>query len=213
MNTHWQDREIRELVAIRARDEVKRQISGTVRYTVLYGYIARMLKDRGFVRAQKQVINKLKSLKKKCMTINDKMGPVATPHIGTPRGNSASPSTSLEENPVPQTCPLDVFICDGGRDADGTVETPASDAEVTDCSSQADSSAGPAEDGLESPSQAPQVLPVLPRKRKRSREDHTAALFGKVMAELKEMDKTAAEREDARLKLFMAHEIHLWESQ
>ncbi|KAM8826617.1 uncharacterized protein ACB058_019857 [Synchiropus picturatus] len=33
------------------------------------------------------------------------------------------------------------------------------------------------------------------------------------MAELKEMDKAAAEREDARLKLFMAHERHLWESQ
>lgn len=43
MATHWQDCEVRELLAIRGEEEIRRQISGTVRDTVIYGNITGIL--------------------------------------------------------------------------------------------------------------------------------------------------------------------------
>lgn len=43
--------------------------------------------------------------------------------------------------------------------------------------------------------------------------EQSSDIITKAMADLREMDRAAAAREDARLQLFMEHERRLWESQ
>lgn len=62
---YWQNSEIRELLMIHAEEEVHRQVSGTVRDTVVHKNIAVMLRQRGYDRMPRQVINKLGTLKDK----------------------------------------------------------------------------------------------------------------------------------------------------
>ena len=45
MAQHWQDKEVRELLLIRGEEEVQRQVTGTVRDTVIYNNIANLLRE------------------------------------------------------------------------------------------------------------------------------------------------------------------------
>lgn len=72
MAQHWLNSEIRELLGIRGEVGVRSQLSGTVRDTAIYKYVADQLRQRGHNRTPKQVINKLRALKKKYVTIKVK---------------------------------------------------------------------------------------------------------------------------------------------
>ncbi|KAG7463633.1 hypothetical protein MATL_G00178730 [Megalops atlanticus] len=60
---NWLDWETRELLQIRAEEEIHARMSGTVRDAAVYATIAEMLAERGIVRSKKQVQSKLKWMK------------------------------------------------------------------------------------------------------------------------------------------------------
>ncbi|KAI1885149.1 hypothetical protein AGOR_G00217220 [Albula goreensis] len=60
---NWLDWETRELLQIRAEEEINARMSGTVRDAAVYATIAEMLAERGIVRSKKQVQSKLKCMK------------------------------------------------------------------------------------------------------------------------------------------------------
>lgn len=61
---NWQENEIRELLTIRASDAIRHQITGTVKDSVVYNRVSKLLAERGVYRTHMQVISKLKALRK-----------------------------------------------------------------------------------------------------------------------------------------------------
>ncbi|MCI4392111.1 hypothetical protein PGIGA_G00142090 [Pangasianodon gigas] len=72
MAGNWKDSETKELLSIRSEEEIIRQLNGTVRDAVVYEKITQKLKERGVLREKTQVINKLKTLRKKFHQINQR---------------------------------------------------------------------------------------------------------------------------------------------
>lgn len=61
---HWREHEIVELLSIRGLEEIRRQITGTTRDSVVYNRVKKLLQERGINRTHMQVITKLKSLRR-----------------------------------------------------------------------------------------------------------------------------------------------------
>ncbi|KAG7246297.1 hypothetical protein CRUP_028775 [Coryphaenoides rupestris] len=71
MSSNWGDDEIRELLALRADDEIHRRITGTVKDGPLLETLTRRHRQRGFSRDKAQVTSKLKGLRKKFHQVNE----------------------------------------------------------------------------------------------------------------------------------------------
>lgn len=67
---NWTDTETRALLYIRQDEEISRQISGTVRDSLIYAEISRLLRAQGIHRTKRQVTTKLKTLKQKFLKIH-----------------------------------------------------------------------------------------------------------------------------------------------
>lgn len=61
---NWQENEIRELLTIRGSEAIRNQITGTVKDSVVYNRMTKLLAERGVYRSHMQVISKLKALRK-----------------------------------------------------------------------------------------------------------------------------------------------------
>lgn len=61
---NWQENEIRELLTIRGSEGIRNLITGTVKDSVVYSRISKLLAERGVHRSHMQVVSKLKSLRK-----------------------------------------------------------------------------------------------------------------------------------------------------
>lgn len=84
MTGNWKDCETKELLTIRSEEEIIRQLNGTVRDAVVYEKITQELKERGVLREKTQIINKLKSLRKKFYQMNqspDQLGKSDWPYF------------------------------------------------------------------------------------------------------------------------------------
>lgn len=68
---NWSDAEVRELLALRADEQIARRFTGTVKDSHLLEQLAKRLVERGFNRNKKQVTSKLKVLKKKFHEVNE----------------------------------------------------------------------------------------------------------------------------------------------
>ncbi|XP_048055041.1 receptor-type tyrosine-protein phosphatase T isoform X12 [Megalobrama amblycephala] len=68
---NWTDTETRALLYIRQDEEISRQISGTVRDSLIYAEISRLLRAQGIHRTKRQVTTKLKTLKQKFLKIHE----------------------------------------------------------------------------------------------------------------------------------------------
>ncbi|XP_051997420.1 uncharacterized protein LOC127654332 [Xyrauchen texanus] len=68
---NWTETETKALLYIRADEEFSRRISGTVRDSLIYGEISRLLRAQGIHRTKRQVTTKLKTLKQKFLKIYD----------------------------------------------------------------------------------------------------------------------------------------------
>jgi len=68
---NWTDTETRALLHIRQDKDISRQISGTVRDSLIYAEITRLLRAQGIHRTKRQVTTKLKTLKKKFLKIHE----------------------------------------------------------------------------------------------------------------------------------------------
>ncbi|XP_075038735.1 uncharacterized protein LOC142099305 [Mixophyes fleayi] len=69
--THWMEEEVRELLNVRGEEEIRKQVTGTVKDATVYYNIAKILTQRGIKRTQQQVLNKLKSLRKQYTKVHD----------------------------------------------------------------------------------------------------------------------------------------------
>lgn len=61
---NWQENEVKELLTIRGSDAIRHQITGTVKDSVVYNRMTKLLAERGVYRSHMQVISKLKALRK-----------------------------------------------------------------------------------------------------------------------------------------------------
>lgn len=61
---NWQENEIKELLTIRGSEAIRNQITGTVKDSVVYNRMTKLLAERGVYRSHMQVISKLKALRK-----------------------------------------------------------------------------------------------------------------------------------------------------
>lgn len=64
MMHNWQENEIKELLTIRGSEAIRNQITGTVKDSVVYNRMTKLLAERGVYRSHMQIISKLKALKK-----------------------------------------------------------------------------------------------------------------------------------------------------
>ncbi|CAL8281237.1 unnamed protein product [Gadus morhua 'NCC'] len=74
MTGNWGDFEVRELLALRALDEIHRHITGTVKDGPVLEKLARMHRERGYSRTKAQVMSKLKNLRRKFHQVNNYNG-------------------------------------------------------------------------------------------------------------------------------------------
>ncbi|XP_056133775.1 uncharacterized protein LOC130110641 [Lampris incognitus] len=118
MCANWGDNEVRELLTLRAEDEISRHITGTVKDGPLLERLAKQLQERGFARDKAQVTSKLKSLRKKFHQVNDHNGKSGTGRLEWPyfdlcysiwgTGHSANPAarlSNMEESTPAETDP------------------------------------------------------------------------------------------------------------
>ncbi|XP_078110677.1 uncharacterized protein LOC144520661 isoform X2 [Sander vitreus] len=61
---NWQENEIKELLIIRGSEAIRDQMTGTVKDSVVYNRMTKLLAERGVYRSHMQVISKLKALRK-----------------------------------------------------------------------------------------------------------------------------------------------------
>ncbi|XP_026223537.1 uncharacterized protein LOC113167279 isoform X2 [Anabas testudineus] len=64
---NWQENEIKILLSLRGSEVIRNQITGTVKDSVVYQRMAKLLAERGVYRTHMQVISKLKALRKQYM--------------------------------------------------------------------------------------------------------------------------------------------------
>lgn len=64
---NWQENEIKKLLSLRGSEVIRNQITGTVKDSVVYQRMAKLLAERGVYRTHMQVISKLKALRKQYM--------------------------------------------------------------------------------------------------------------------------------------------------
>lgn len=68
---NWQENEIKELLILRGSDAIRSQITGTVKDSVVYSRMTKLLAERGVHRSHMQVISKLKALRKQYLKYHD----------------------------------------------------------------------------------------------------------------------------------------------
>lgn len=61
---HWRQHEVIELLSIRGLEEIRCEITGTTKDSVVYNRVKKLLQERGINRTHMQVISKLKSLRR-----------------------------------------------------------------------------------------------------------------------------------------------------
>ncbi|KAM9317553.1 uncharacterized protein KZ484_021994 [Pholidichthys leucotaenia] len=218
---HWRDDEVRELLMIRGDERIRNQVTGTVRDTVLYKHIAKILSRRGIVRTPRQVINKLKALKKKYLAITDmrrKTGPgrVHWPFYALCQNVFDSP---VQPNPVrlcspldslsPSSSPIRIVVGECKVEVD-TEEENGTEPEPTQKGQREAQEAEVEMDGAVRDGAVRDDLRLDGLVRLHSR---SSAAVSAAMEELEEMDRVAAEREDVRFRVFSEHERRVWDRQ
>lgn len=81
---NWQENEIKELLSLRGSDVIRNQITGTVKDSVVYQRMAKLLAERGVYRTHMQVISKLKALRKQYMKYHQQKTRCGTDRVDWP---------------------------------------------------------------------------------------------------------------------------------
>lgn len=78
---NWQENEIKELLSIRGSEAIRNQITGTVKDSVVYSRMTKLLAERGVYRSHMQVISKLKALRKQYLKYHEQMTRSGNDHV------------------------------------------------------------------------------------------------------------------------------------
>ncbi|KAM3617534.1 uncharacterized protein V6R79_007678 [Siganus canaliculatus] len=222
---HWKEKEIIELLAIRASESIRNEITGTVKDSVVYQRISKLLAERGVYRSHMQVISKLKALKKQYAKCNQQKSRCET--VDWPLyeqchrafSSSATPPYPLKRSrsptppPAPQPPQSPPEISSKQEEVEVSLWDDVDDGEIH-------KHLGPVEaDDDDEDYMPPEQLPhinatfkVPSKKRKTTVMDQVSMLVSTTVAQLKEMDATMQAQEDARLQRLMDHERDLQNS-
>ncbi|XP_071759265.2 uncharacterized protein LOC139914764 [Centroberyx gerrardi] len=222
---NWRDNEIIELLSIRGREDIRTQITGTVKDSVVYNRMVRLLAERGVHRSHMQVVSKLKTLKRQYAKAHQQKARCGIDRTNWPFyeqchsvfGNSAvvnpvrRPGTptatpTATPSPTPPACSeyqeVEVHLWDEASEEE---KKPILAPVEEDEEEQEQASAS---DSLQSPG-----CTVPPKKKKKTKTEQTADLLSTMMFnQLTEMDAAMEAQEDARLQRLMDHERELQNS-
>lgn len=81
---NWQENEIKELLTIRGSEAIRNQITGTVKDSVVYNRMTKLLAERGVYRSHMQVISKLKALRKQYAKYHQQKTRCGSDHVDWP---------------------------------------------------------------------------------------------------------------------------------
>ncbi|XP_074536776.1 uncharacterized protein LOC141798817 [Halichoeres trimaculatus] len=225
---NWQENEIRELLTIRASEQIRHLITGTVKDSVVYQRMSKLLSERGVYRTHMQVISKLKSLRKhylryhqqKVRTGCDRVnwpfydlchwafgnGPAGSP-VKRHRSPSPPPARPPPQQLSPPPPPPPLSINDEHHEVVVGLWDDVDDREIN-------KHLGPVEPEDEeeqySPSEPLQSVnasyKVPSKRRKTTVMDQVSTLVKATVSQLREMDASMQAQEDARLQRLMDHE-------
>ncbi|KAM7404417.1 hypothetical protein PAMP_011762 [Pampus punctatissimus] len=218
---NWQENEINELLTIRGSEAIRNQITGTVKDSVVYGRMTKLLAERGVYRSHMQVISKLKALKKQYTKYHQQKSRCGSDHVdwpfyelchrvfaktpvGTPVKRHRSPSPMLTASP-PSPPPPPTAISEEHQEVVVGLWDQVDEAEIH-------KHLGPeeVEDEEEQYSSSEHLQPItytLPPKRKKTTVmEQVSTLVTATVTQLREMDAAMQAQEDARLQRLMDHE-------
>ncbi|XP_075047836.1 uncharacterized protein LOC142108092 [Mixophyes fleayi] len=236
------EEEVRELLNARGEEEIRRQVTGTVKDATVYYNIAKILTQRGIKRTQQQVLNKLKSLRKQYTKVHDhnrrKSGAARMDwpfydqcnmvfgHSPLTNPIALSSSSNVDAAiPTPpestQTSEAATVIIEDSTTDDTNISLdelndsqpfPAAQV-VTDTSQETQPEPVPVSKSTPGPSLRSNIYNV-PKKRKRPNkmEQATKIMTTVMMDQLREMESNMREHENTQLQRFMDNERDLQDS-
>nr|XP_046253747.1 protocadherin-15-like isoform X2 [Scatophagus argus] len=228
---NWQENEIKELLTIRGSEAIRHQITGTVKDSVVYNRMTKLLAERGVYRSHMQVISKLKALRKQYTKYHQQKIRCGSdrvdwpfyeqchrafgnsPPLGNPVKRHRSPTPpsapSPPPPPLPPPPPAPAAINEKHQDVVVSLWDEVDDREIN-------KHLGPVEidDDEEEYSPSEQLHPIkttytVPEEKKRRKTtvmEQVSTLVSATVAQLREMDASMQAQEDARLQRLMDHE-------
>lgn len=222
---HWREHEIIELLSIRGLEEIRRQITGTTRDSVVYNRVKKLLQERGINRTHMQVITKLKSLRRqyyahhreKTLSGTDRVdwffyelchqafGDSPSPGVTAKR--SRSPSPSFEPLPAAPTPPPSAVSEKAQPAEEHSIWDSIVETEINEHMAPLEADDDDNDEDLipPDPPRKKNDGPVA-KKRKRTVIDQVSVLVKETVNQLREMDAAMQAQEDARLQKLMDHE-------
>lgn len=216
---------MRELLTIRGSDAIRRQITGTVKDSVVYNRMTKLLAERGVYRSHMQVISKLKALRKQYSRYHQQRIRCGSDRVDWPFyeqchrafGNGPAPAGNPVKRPRSPTPPPPPRppAPPPPRPANSDQEIVVSLWDEVD-DGEINKHLGPVEadddddDELYSPAEPLQPIStghkIPSRKRKTTVMEQVSTLMSATVAQLREMDASMQAQEDARLQRLMDHE-------
>ncbi|KAM9344235.1 uncharacterized protein KZ484_016599 [Pholidichthys leucotaenia] len=237
---NWQDNEIRQLLTIRGSEEIRNQITGTVKDSVVFNRVTKLLADRGVHRSHTQVTRKLKALRKQYMSYRQEetrggcdrvhwpfyelcRRAFDAPPTGKPlkrHPDPAPPSVSACPSPppllLPESPPPPAAPTSGSDEVVVSLWDDEDDKEL--CRPLAPLEAKDKEEEEEEEYSSSETLHTvtashpLPKKKRKTMMAQVSALVSATVTQLREMDAAVQAQEDTRLEKLMAHEREMQSS-
>ncbi|XP_041801883.1 uncharacterized protein LOC121612824 [Chelmon rostratus] len=228
---NWQENEIKELLTIRGSEAIRNQITGTVKDSVVYNRMTKLLAERGVYRSHMQVISKLKALRKQYIKYHQQKTRCGSDRVDWPfyeqchrvfgnapvgnplkrhRSPTPPPAPSPPSPPLPPPPPAI------SEEHQGVVVGLWDEVDEREINKHL----GPveAEDDEEQYSPSEQLQPnntmytVPSKKKKTTVMEQVSTLVSATVAQLREMDASMQAQEDARLQRLMDHEKEMQNS-
>ncbi|XP_051280466.1 uncharacterized protein LOC127376993 isoform X2 [Dicentrarchus labrax] len=226
---NWQENEIKELLTIRGSEAIRNQITGTVKDSVVYNRMTKLLAERGVYRSHMQVISKLKALRKQYAKYHQQKTRCGSDRVdwpfydqchrvfgNAPVGNPGkrhrsptpppAPSLSLSLSPPhlpppPHPPPEPPGLSEEHQEVVVGLWDDVDDREIN-------KHLGPVEveDDEEQLEPISATYTIPSKKRKTTVMEQVSTLVSATVAQLREMDASMQAQEDARLQRLMDHE-------
>lgn len=224
MMHNWQENEIKELLTIRGSEAIRNQITGTVKDSVVYNRMTKLLAERGVYRSHMQIISKLKALKKQYTKYHEQKSRSGSDGVDWPFyeqchrvfGNAPasipvkrprSPTPPPSPPPPPLPSPPPPAMSEDHHEVVVGLWDEVDEREIN-------KHLGPveADDDEDQYSPSDQFQPnnttyKVPTKRKKTTVmEQVSKLVSATVTQLRDMDASMQAQEDARLQRLMDHE-------
>ncbi|XP_022613266.1 uncharacterized protein LOC111230718 [Seriola dumerili] len=228
---NWQENEIKELLNIRGSEAIRNQITGTVKDSVVYNRMTKLLAERGVYRSHMQVISKLKALRKQYIKYHQQKTRCGTDRVDWPfydqchrvfgNGPAVNPvKRQRSPTPPPASSPPPPLPPSPPPPPPPSALSDDHQEVVVGLWDEVDKHLGPVEPDDEEDQYSPSeplhtsntTFKVPSKKKKTTVMEQVSALVSATVAQLREMDAAMQAQEDARLQRLMDHEREMQNS-